>query len=744
MADLLQKLPRHPWLPFAVLLLLPFLSHAPESLLGLSTDPVWYYSWLTSGVHPGPWFGSRYLDPNIGFVSEALGTLAARDWVHGIIPWWNPYAGIGMPLAGTMQPGAFFLPFNLLLLLPNGMLWLMITMQIIAGLSTYALLRELGLTRLASLTGAILFELNGNIAWPGTAAYFCVPSFLPLLLWGIELARRPQSGPASRLVIALGIAYLILAGFPETSFICGLLALLWAALRCGSLIFALRVITGGGLGLLLASPLLIAFADLLQCSNAQLLHNFGAMSLPLQALGITFLPAITGGPGLNHGSRLLPVIWGNIGGYAGLLLPLLAIAGLASRTEIKLKLLLLAWILLAFARTFGLPPVVHLFQHIPFMADIEFYRYASATWELSLIILAAFALDAFLTHPPRWPLPFGATLLLLAICGFVARPGAPGWAWPAVPHPYIFLFWALSLACALAGLLLAGIFWLRLRGAPRRAALALLLVAEAALYFALPQFNAVKPGQLDTASLQFLRDNTGLSRTYALTALAPNYGSYFNIPSIDHNLIPVPRRWVRYIDNDLFTGLAPQYGDIVFWPSAANFGPASTKAALQNNLSAYLNLGVRYLLVPPGETLPAGTKVFSGTVMDIWELPNPAPYFQITQGGSCVISKPKRQSLTLDCTAPATLLRRELSQPGWSASINGTQATVLGTAGIPQPVNIPLFQQLKIPAGHSEIKFNFTPPYTGYGWLAALFSLLVLTWQTLLLSRQRRPSPRLT
>ena len=39
-----------------------------------------------------------------------------------------------MPLAGEMQPGAFFSPFNLLLLLQEGVLCQRICMQIIAGM----------------------------------------------------------------------------------------------------------------------------------------------------------------------------------------------------------------------------------------------------------------------------------------------------------------------------------------------------------------------------------------------------------------------------------------------------------------------------------------------------------------------------------------------------------------------------------------------------------------------------------
>lgn len=101
-----------------------------------------------------------------------------------------------MPLAGELQPGAFFFPFNMLLL-PEGLLWQRLLMQVIAGLGTYALLREPGISRVAALMGGTQYALNGTIAWtPGPAAVYCATSFSPLLLWGIERARRPGQGPS--------------------------------------------------------------------------------------------------------------------------------------------------------------------------------------------------------------------------------------------------------------------------------------------------------------------------------------------------------------------------------------------------------------------------------------------------------------------------------------------------------------------------------------------------------------------
>ena len=127
--------------------------------------------------------------------------------MHGIIPWWNPYSGIGLPLAGEMQPNAFFLPFVFWLLLPNGVLWLKITMEIMAGLATFALSRELSLSRMSALFAALLFEMNGTFAWtPGTIAVLNVIAFLPLLLYGIEKSRKLEQGALGIFWIAMAIA----------------------------------------------------------------------------------------------------------------------------------------------------------------------------------------------------------------------------------------------------------------------------------------------------------------------------------------------------------------------------------------------------------------------------------------------------------------------------------------------------------------------------------------------------------
>jgi hypothetical protein len=933
-----EFLDRHRALPLILLVVLPFVLQLPLLLSGRSTDPIWFVSGLTQGSRLLPSF--PFIDPNVGFTSEALGRLAAWDWVHGIVPWWNPYTGIGMPLAGELQPGAFFLPFTLLFLLRGGVLWQQILMQIIAGFTTYALLRELGLSRLAALMGGALFALNGTIAWtPGPAAVYCSQPFLPLLLWGIERSRKQYSGAASILAIALATAWSLLAGFPEPAYISGLLALTWGLYRLvceqSRWVMLRRAIAGWAIGMLVAAPLLIAFADYIRQSDSFGIHKLGEESLSWHAFSVTVMPYVYGLVFMGFHSLPLYHIWANIGGYTSVLILLLAVVALTSGSrERGLKFLLLAWVLLAFAKTFGLQPVMALMNHLPLLRQTDFLRYAPPSWGLALIILASFGLDEFKGDAPGWRRPFGIALGLLAICTVLAWPKQAFWQRPQSFLHIMFALLAASLLCSLAGLLAAFLAWRCANAEWRRTVLAGILVLDAAVMFGLPELSNVRPKGVDYAAIHFLRNHQGLSRTYTLGPIQPNYGAYFQVASIDHNVLPVPKLWADFVDRDLLPGLWRRFSGATFWPGV--YGDGVGERALSQNLANYLNLAVRYVITNPGqsptpeilvpatdtkdqgspaeqrtdslglkrlstmlqESCPAASnnkgpsikcllimkaisilghasprnpnsseigspdaermilqndqsikflmraptppvpglqitgvgvvldnntesidgkleiqvcagaicrsgqralsdsnkdtifripldipvvalagdsllvtlthpgssrpvslrtsalqsnqqqlthingiptdrvlqmtlgygsalqgihRVYSDPQMDIWELPNFAPYFQVIQADSCKFSATRREDVTLDCAAAATLLRRELYMPGWTFKVNGKPAGAVQSDG--------LFQSVTLPAGRSHVQYNFSPPYITFGWIATAIGLAGVLWQ---------------
>lgn len=902
---------------------------------------MWFFSGVTQSVHFAPKLPA--LDPNAGFTSEALGRLVASDWLHGIVPWWNPYSGIGMPLAGELQPGAFFFPFNMLLLLPEGLLWQRLLMQVIAGLGTYALLRELGISRLAALMGGTLYALNGTIAWtPGPTAVYCATAFSPLLLWGIERARRPGQGAVSILVVGSAVAWSLLAGFPEPAYISGLLAMTWGLYRLVStphrFAYLVRLTGGLILGLLVAAPILISFLDYLQQSDALAAHRWSGISLPPLGFSATVLPYVYGPLTFDLHSKLLGFFWANVGGFTTVLVVVMAVAALSQRSANRgLQILLAVWVVLAWGRTFGVQPITFLIDHLPLLSQTATPRYAPPSWELALAILAAFGLETFHTSSPRRRYAFGVAVFLLIACTVLAWPQRSVWAWSRSQILVMLGCLLLSLTWALAGLIAVWLAWKRMTGERRRLVLAGLLIFDAAGMFLLPQLSARRHGRIDTAAIQFLRNHQGLSRVYTMGPLEPNYGAYFQIASINHNAVPIPKLWAHYVDDHLLPGSLQHSNGMTFWPDRTQYEDGG-EGAFRQNLAHYLNIGVRYLITYPGQnpfatTYPRGSnlngneasngrsegaikirllrwcrevlenkrkpelerlfanrlaqaivdgksirekseenrgsgveheselvlgagqsadldlillpttprepsiavvgirvrnveatadaslvtklcagstcqlgerplstaiddsmfrvrlnkplvasegtqlhltvtnqagtgavalalvaddsdqqqhlrapgkaplnsallvelqygpaaadihQIYSDPVMDIWELPSAAPYFQVIQGGPCTLSSNDREELAADCIHPANLLRRELYMPGWLATRTGAE---------PQPVQQNgIFQTSTVPAGRSQIRYSFTPLHMTIGWMAGLAGMAGLLLQML-------------
>lgn len=612
----LEGLDRYPSLPILFLILLPFLVELPLTIFGLSNNPIWFNSGVVSGMHPGLLPGSPpYIDPNVGFTTQALGRLAAEDWFCGVIPWWNPYSGIGLPLAGEMQPDAFFLPFVLLLLLHNGVLWLKIAMQIFAGLATFALLSELKLGRLAALTGSALYALNGTFVWlPGPVAVINTIPFLPLLLYGIERARR-EDGARAIVWVGLAIAGSLLAGFPEAAYLNGLFALAWMLYRFfreqRRWRFAGRVVYGGFLGLLLAAPLLVAFYDYLMITSSLTSHAFGEAFLPIQALSTLYLPYVYGPIFHMAGSGVLGDVWGNVGGYAGILLVFLACVGaMASGRERGLRWLLLGWVLLAWAKSFGFTPVMEIMNHIPLLRDVAFFRYSPPSWEMALAILAALALNDLRQGLPRlrWPLVW--TLGSLALAASIAWPWHASWGWPFAQAEKMAMLMGAAVLWAIMGLALVLLVWFCWKGERRRWALAVMVMMDSAVLFMVPELSGVHPGEVDQPAITFLRTHLGLSRFYTLGPIEPNYAAYFGVASINHNYLPIDSNWVDYMEKNLFPSIRKS-GGVIFWlPWYGNNTGANVLPEFFRN---YEKVGVRYVVTNKGQTLMSSLAIPAGT-----------------------------------------------------------------------------------------------------------------------------------
>ncbi|WP_431270051.1 hypothetical protein [Dankookia sp. P2] len=135
----------------------------------------------------------------------------------------------------------------------------------------------------------------------------------------------------------MAIGYSLYAGFPETAYLNGLLALAWAVLRWateapGVRLGFLRKVTAGGLsGLLAAAPLLLPFAQFMAVADGSARLDFNRISLPGPGLVAFLLPYLFGP--IHHFAQfdrtgVLEYIWGMLGGFLGMPLAFLALVGL--------------------------------------------------------------------------------------------------------------------------------------------------------------------------------------------------------------------------------------------------------------------------------------------------------------------------------------------------------------------------------------------------------------------------------
>lgn len=712
--------------------LVPAILAVPQLTPWLQADPLYYTASVAMDRAPFIQHGVPYMDPNNGFQTQALGYRAALDWLRGEVPWWNPYSGIGMPLAAEYQPAAFF-PLTFLILLPRGMVLLQMVLQILAGLGTFALLRQLGLGRLAAATGGILYATNGTLAWLQHGPAGVVPS-LPWILLGIEraaIAANEGRGTGWR-ILAIAMAASLLAGFPETAYINGLLALAWATLRGlqarrgARIAYAGRIALGGTVALLIASPQIVSFFLYLAESHIEG-HADAFATMPLHtpsALPMLVAPYIFG-PIFGYGHQWTPLFpWiGAMGGFVTAASIAAAVYGLVVRRS-ALALLLAGWIAAALGKTFSIEPFLTLWNLVPAIPLTPFFRYAPPSWTLALVILAAGAIDSLQRDGPRrgaW-----VATAIFSACGLAVAGAYATYLWGQMPPNTRGLpSWFLS-ASAWAVLSTVAVMVLVAASGRRRAlrALAAFLAVEATLFCAIPILSNPRGSRIDTQAIEFLREGLGLRRFYTIGPIEPNYGAYFGIASLNHNYLPVPQLWVEHIQKRLdrkWTEVSVFNGD----------PKRNSREELRNNIAAFQEAAVKYVVTFPNESLEGveGVKqVYADSRMRIFELPNPRPYFG-DAAGRCRVQAIDRTSARVQCDEASSVVRRELFFPGWTATVNGKDGTIKLADSV--------FQSIDLPRGASEVRFAYAPPHIGWAWLAMWMGLAALLAPSLLLLRRK-------
>jgi hypothetical protein len=603
-ASIRACLRHHRW-ALGILLLLPIFVNAPALSGIFNNDPTLQFIGLGTALRAGLTTGQMsWLDPTVGYITQPLGHLVASDWAHGIVPWWNPYSGVGMPLAAEMQTAVFFLPFVLLLHWNCGWLLLRVLLQIGCGLFAYAFFVELKLRREAAVLGAALYGLSPIFYLSPHAAINTLP-FLPLLLLGIQHAAKAtrEGRTLGWSLITIAVAYSILGGFPETAYLDGLFAAVWTLWLFSTLAPRLWLRFAGKLGLALAialclcAPLLIPFLEYLP--HAYLGAHGGSLFtharleatlVPLQIFPFLYGPLDTQPPASI--AAAFGGGWVRLPSWVSISVLALAIAALWRRgAKIQPRYILLFWVVLWEARYIGLAPAVWLVNLIPELATSDVTRFSGPMLAFSVFTLAAFGFDDYLEYGgmsrQRMAGAVGTIILVILAAIVPVLPFLFSW-WEQQPfNMYIGCF------ALLAGLLIT-IFLCRelLHPGHKYTLLALLLIGP--FYgLAYPQFAGFRGGKIDFAPVRFLQANLGVERMTSLGPLDLNFPARYGIASVNYTSMPAPMDWTNYISDNLFNR------DLITYQGAA---PGEQSFVMQH-LPGYEALGVRYIVTRPGDDL---------------------------------------------------------------------------------------------------------------------------------------------
>jgi hypothetical protein len=197
--------------------------HRYEDAVALAALAVFFVA-----MFPQPLFGGKYIFIGDGFFySYPLRTVAWLMIRHGELPLWTPYIMSGYPLLSMAQIGLGYPLTWGYLFLPGRVAEQIYVLApfFLTPIFTYAYLRELGRSSLASLFGALTFGYGGLMASPA-GNYGGMQNaviWLPLVLIGLERVRRRPFVPS---VLAATGAYVmsVLSGFGQGFLSVGLLA----------------------------------------------------------------------------------------------------------------------------------------------------------------------------------------------------------------------------------------------------------------------------------------------------------------------------------------------------------------------------------------------------------------------------------------------------------------------------------------------------------------------------------------
>jgi hypothetical protein len=688
---------------------------------------------------------------------------------HGELRYWNPYAHEGVPmpypplsypleLPGVLSPTAQTFSLLLALHVP------------LAAIAFLILARGLGLSRPASVGGAIVYALGGfSLSSLNLYFYLEAMAWAPLVL--LSLWRASQGSRSAMVAAAVTTAMMIATLGVEIAF----QTLVIAAVLClGRGRSVLGFGAGAALGVGLAAPTVLVMRGIVAASARQAGFH-PAVVLAQSVHPFTLLQVVIGGLygdladitnrwwGQNFFPRGFPYILSLYFGATALALTW-AGARRGGGLAVRLSLLAAAALVICLGRWAGLEPLVELLPARPFRYPTK----AFFTVHLAAALLAALGLDALVRgERTAWKQLAAAAFALGAILvigprAFAALTGPahrfqsaffpPGMAWPQRLESFRFMVDDATRG-GLIALAAGGMVLLHLAGRIRPGiachALVGLLAADllrtgaglnpmvTASFFRLSEEMTREADVLRERGRTFTCDIQRSPAYWQARAGRATNHEVWTFAVLMETLTPNlnTQQRVRTAFSEDLTSLVPAETVPPIDARCSDFG-AIAERLREGAVSDVISLDP---LTDPRLRLRrvATPARIAPLEIGIYELTDPLP-LRVVAGSARSSGAPgrvlqvsgwsDRVDLVVEAEGPATLVMRETWMTGWSARVNGAPAAVSRADS--------RYRSVEIPAGRSRVELRYHPPGLRTGLVISLLSVGALVAIGL-----RRPQP---
>lgn len=351
--------------------------------------------------------------------------LVFKNIKEGNFPLWNPYSFSGQPLLANIQSSSFQLTNILFLISPFKIGWAISTIlsSVLASLFMFLFLKDIGLSRPASLFGGLILPFSGFfIAWLTWGSIIATVMWLPLILLCLNKIFKTKS-IIWLLILTLAVSQIILSGHWQAGsyvFLALVVYLIFLARSHKSLPKLAIVTIYVFLGIVIAAVQILPSLEFINLSARSIDQGYyrerADWFLPIQNLVQLVAPDFFGNPATYN-------YWG-IWNYAEFvafvgIIPLsLAIYGLIARSTHRNFFIALGLV----ALIFGLENPI---SKIPYSLSIPFVSSLQPSRIIFLLIfaltgLASIGFDRFLKEKSTLKIFFGpliVVLMLLTIVG---------------------------------------------------------------------------------------------------------------------------------------------------------------------------------------------------------------------------------------------------------------------------------------------------------------------------------------